>query len=92
MQQMKTFKITIITELRLPDDFELAKDPRDDDLCLKRNTRLFQPSIHWLEQDTGGWTSADDELQNELGDAAIHEDFLTQTYEIEEMTPQNPVQ
>jgi hypothetical protein len=85
---MKTFKVTITAELQVPDDFELADDPRDKLLCLKRAAQYFHPTIQWMQrkhdieigivsnfegQPDVGWQSVDDDMADELFNASIRD-------------------
>ena len=83
---MKKFKITITTELDLPDDFELAHVPREQMVYLKRGSCYFHPTIEWMYRkyylDAGviskfetppsvGWESVDADTAEELFNASI---------------------
>ena len=93
---MKKFKITLVTELELPDDFEIATESRDQFLCLKRGCDYYYPTFDWMgrhlrvegsiygKHETApavGWTSTDDDTANEFIEAGVG----NERYEIEQI-------
>jgi hypothetical protein len=96
---MKKFKVTITAELELPDDFELADDPREKLLCLKQGSRHYHPMIQWMHQKPSWhavgilsnfegppslhWEAVDDDTADKLFDASIRNGVWTEAYRLE---------
>jgi hypothetical protein len=70
---MKTFKVTLSVEIKLPDEYALAT-ASDESLSLFDGRTHYQPCVEWLEltQDDRfvSWGSVDDDTANMFIDAA----------------------
>ena len=91
---MSKFKITVTTEMHLPDDFDIWINPKDGFLYLKRGTDCFYPTMSWMIRThyllaglTGQYESAPTEGSVTVGteDSELFMEAGTQdeTYEIE---------